>query len=83
MTTDIQARQTLIKTITQLVIESGGKKWANVKPNDPLLSGQTGFDSFGLMEFVLRLEDSFDMTIPDEDLDQAGQSLSRKLPAPR
>jgi acyl carrier protein len=42
-----------------------------VKPDDELFSGRTGFDSFSLMELVLRLEDTFDLSIPDEDLDLA------------
>jgi acyl carrier protein len=37
---------------------------------DELLYGtDTGFDSIALMEFILRLEDEFGISIPDEDLD--------------
>jgi FkbH-like protein len=37
--------------------------------DEPLLSSEAGFDSFALLEFVLRLEDAFSISIPDEDLD--------------
>jgi acyl carrier protein len=37
--------------------------------DDPLYRTEAGFDSFSLLEFVLRLEDEFGMAIPDEDLD--------------
>lgn len=53
----------------QLVVSTLGKKSGSVKPDDALLSSQAGFDSFSLMELVLRLEDTFGLSIPDEDLD--------------
>lgn len=38
--------------------------------NDELLFGTaSGFDSTGLLEFILTLEEYFDIVIPDEDLD--------------
>jgi len=46
-----------------------GKKPGSVKPNDPLFSSQAGFDSISLIELVLRIEDTFDLSISDEDLD--------------
>lgn len=37
--------------------------------NESLYGTQSGFDSFALMEFILRLEEEFGITIPDQDLD--------------
>ena len=37
--------------------------------DEPLYGTETGFDSFSLLEFILRLEDEFGIAIPDEDLD--------------
>ena len=61
--------QALADTVMDLVISTLGKKSASLKPDDPILSGQANFDSFSLMEFVLRLEEAFGINIPDEDLD--------------
>ncbi len=56
-------------TISRLIASTLGKELGSVKPDDPLFSSQAGFDSFSLMELVLRIEDTFDLSIPDEDLD--------------
>ena len=61
--------QVLEDTVTCLVMSTLGKKPGSVRPDASLLSSQTGFDSFSLMELVLRLEDTFGINIPDEDLD--------------
>jgi acyl carrier protein len=55
--------------VTRLVVETQVAREANIQPDDPLLSGSDRFDSFALMELVLRLEDTFDIRIPDQDLD--------------
>lgn len=55
--------------ILALVADTLNRKPGKIKPDDPLLPGHDGFDSFSLMEFVLRLEDTFGLNIPDEDLD--------------
>jgi acyl carrier protein len=56
-------------TVVRLVASTLGKKPGSVGPDDPLFSSKTGFDSFSLMELVLLLEDAFDLSIPDDDLD--------------
>lgn len=56
-------------TILQLAAVTLGIKLGKINPEAPLFSSQQGFDSFGLTEFVLRLEDTFGLNIPDEDLD--------------
>ena len=61
--------QAVKDTVMDLAMSTLGKKLARFKPDDPLFSGQTGFDSFSLMEFVLCLEEAFGIKIPDEDLD--------------
>lgn len=61
--------QELENTIIQLVASTLGHKPRQFKSTTPLLSSQIDFDSFALMELILRLEDTFGLTIPDEDLD--------------
>jgi acyl carrier protein len=56
-------------TVAGLVASTLGKKPGSVRSDDPLFSSQAGFDSFSLLELVLRLEDTFAISIPDEDLD--------------
>jgi acyl carrier protein len=56
-------------TVARLVASTLGKKPGRVRPDDPLFSSQAGFDSFSLMELVLLIEDTFELSIPDEDLD--------------
>lgn len=65
----LSSPQKLEDVVIDLVTRTLGKKSDSVKPEDPLFSTQTGFDSFSLMEFVLRLEDTFGISIPDEHLD--------------
>jgi acyl carrier protein len=55
--------------VTRLVVQAQVAHDVNIQPDDPLLSGNDRFDSFALMELVLRLEDTFDIHIPDQDLD--------------
>ena len=64
-----QTPEDLEEIIVNLVISTLGKPPGFIKANDPLFSSKIGFDSFSLMEFVLRLEDTFGLTIPDQDLD--------------
>jgi acyl carrier protein len=42
---------------------------ARIDRDTALLASGNLFDSFGLLELVLRLEDAFELSIPDEDLD--------------
>jgi acyl carrier protein len=56
-------------TVSRLVASTLGKKPGSVRPDGPLFSSQAGFDSFSLMELVLLLEDTFELSIPDQDLD--------------
>lgn len=65
----VPSNEELMETAIYLIAITLGKKRAKIKPDTPLLSSQAGFDSVGLMEFVLRLEDTFGLSIPDEDLD--------------
>lgn len=65
----IPNKQNLTAMITQLIEATLKKKPSSINLDDPLFSGKDGFDSFSLMEFVLQLEETFDMSIPDEDLD--------------
>ena len=65
----IPSQQDLEDTISRLVTSTLLKKSGNLKSDDELLSGKEDFDSFALMELVLRLEETFRINIPDEDLD--------------
>lgn len=61
--------ENLVEVVTRLISLTSGEKRGKIKPDEPLFSTQAHFDSFALMEFVLRLEDTFGLSIPDEDLD--------------
>ena len=64
-----QADQSMENTIACLATLALGKKPGHIGLDDSLLYGQAGFDSISLMEFVLRLEGTFGISIPDADLD--------------
>ncbi len=66
---ELPSRQVLEETVARLVACTVGKKAGSIQPDTPLLSSQAGFDSYSLMELVLRLEDTLGFKIPDEDLD--------------
>ena len=55
--------------VLELAAISLGKDKKALGITEPLYSTQYGFDSFALMEFILRLEEEFKITIPDQDLD--------------
>lgn len=59
----------LTATVIQLLASTLGKKAGKIKADSPIFSSHGVFDSYGVMEFVLRLEDAFGFSIPDEDLD--------------
>ncbi len=61
--------QDLEETVMDLILSTLDRKSAGLKPDDPLFPSQARFDSFSLMEFMLRLEEAFGIHIPDEDLD--------------
>ncbi len=66
---NITQDQSLEKTVTQLIVSTLNRKPDAIKASDPLFSTQDGFDSFSLMEFVLQLEETYNLSIPDDDLD--------------
>ena len=61
--------QKLMDTVIHVVSTTLDQSRIRIKPSTRLLSGQKLFDSFRLMELILRLEDTFGIRIPDEDLD--------------
>lgn len=65
----VPSNEKLMEMVINLAAVTFDKKRAKIRPNTHLLSSQAGFDSVGLLEFVLRLEDTFGLSIPDEDLD--------------
>ena len=62
-------KENLMHTVTDLIATVLGQKRVKIKPTTSLLVGEKIFDSFGLVEFILRLEDTFGISIPDEDID--------------
>ena len=63
------ADQKLMETVIQVIATTLDRSRIRIKPSTRLLSGRKLFDSFRLMELILRLEDTFGLRIPDEDLD--------------
>ena len=61
--------ENLMETVINLIAVTLGEKRSQIKPDTPLFSAQARFDSIALLEFILRLEDSFKLSLPDEDLD--------------
>jgi acyl carrier protein len=55
--------------IIELASISLGRDLNTLAMDEPLYRTEAGFDSIALMEFILRLEDEFRISIPDEDLD--------------
>ncbi len=68
-TEQIPANEKLMRTVIDLIAVTVGNKRTKINPDTPLFSSQAAFDSVGLLEFVLRLEDAFGLSIPDADLD--------------
>ena len=59
----------LMEAVIDLIAVTLGEKRAKIKRDIPLLSAQDGFDSIALLELILRIEDTFELSLPDEDLD--------------
>ena len=57
-----------METVIDLIAITLGEKRTKIKSDTPLFSAQDGFDSIALLEFILRLEDTFKISLPDEDL---------------
>src|SRR6266571_8859184 len=62
--------QTIMATVIDLVAKAVGDRPARIGPETMLFSSLKTFDSFALLELVLRLESTFGLSIPDEDLDR-------------
>lgn len=61
--------QTVKGKVIELASLSLGRNSDSPGVDEPLYGTEAGFDSFSLLEFILRLEDEFGIAIPDEDLD--------------
>jgi len=64
-----ERRQIVQEKVIELASFSLGRDLGASAMDQLLYGTDTGFDSIALMEFVLRLEDEFGISIPDEDLD--------------
>lgn len=67
--TGSSAEDVLAARVVDLVAATLGKNLARQAPSELLLSGRHPLDSVALLELVLRLEEAFGISIPDEDLD--------------
>jgi acyl carrier protein len=61
--------QTVQEKVIELASISLGRGSDTLGVDEPLYGTEAGFDSIALLEFILRLEDEFGISIPDEDLD--------------
>jgi acyl carrier protein len=59
----------LMRTVINLVARTINDQRVRIEP-DTILFSSLPFDSYALLEFVLRLETTFGLSIPDEDLDR-------------
>jgi acyl carrier protein len=70
---DVTRLDECTRTVQEKVIElasiSLGRGSDAPSVDESLYGAEAGFDSFSLLEFILRLEDEFEIAIPDEDLD--------------
>ena len=64
------SHETLMRTVLDLVARTVDEKPTRIKPDTALFLSVERFDSFALLELVLRLESAFELSIPDEDLDR-------------
>ena len=64
------SREQILTVVIDLVVKSVDEERAHIGPDTPLFSSLGRFDSFALLELVLRLESTFGLSIPDEDLDR-------------
>jgi len=71
----------LMTTVLNLLSKVVDEKPSRIKPDTALFSALEMFDSFALMELVLRLEATFDLSIPDEDLDRDAFSSPQAIVA--
>jgi acyl carrier protein len=77
----VSACEELMSTVLGLVARTIGDKRARIEPDTALFSSVEMFDSFALLELVLRLESTFELTIPDDDLDRDAFSSPRAIAA--
>ena len=61
--------EALTDTVLDLVATTVDVRRDQIRPDTPLFSSVERFDSFALLELVIRLERTFDLSIPDDDLD--------------
>jgi acyl carrier protein len=61
--------QTVQEKVIELASISLGRGSDAPGVDEPLYGTEVGFDSFSLLEFILRLEEEFGIAVPDEDLD--------------
>lgn len=65
----LDVTQAVQQKIIELASISLGRDLKISDVDEPLQSTKIGFDSIALMEFILHLEQEFEINIPDEDLD--------------
>ena len=68
-------RQYLIQTLSDCLQETLRLKHVHIEPDDNLME-KLGLDSMGAVEFVIKLEEQFDISIDDEEV-QTMNTLNR------
>lgn len=72
-------REGLLGVVIDLVVKTLDDRRVTIGPETALFSSVKRFDSFKLLELVLRLEKTFGLSIPDEDLDRDTFSSPRAI----
>ena len=72
-------RADLLGAVIELVVKTLDNGRVTIGPETALFSSVEKFDSFMLLELVLRLEKTFGLSIPDEDLDREVFSSPRAI----
>lgn len=67
---DLISRDELVAKILGVVVQTLDVGRGPVGPDTALFYSGARFDSFAVLQLVLRLEQTFGISIPDEDLDR-------------
>ena len=77
--TQPRGRHEVMDSVLDLVARTVDANRVRIMPDTSLLSSAERFDSFALLELVVRLEGAFNLSIPDEDLDSETFSSPRAI----
>jgi acyl carrier protein len=72
-------QEALLAMVIEEIAKTLDDRRLAIGPDTALFSSVKRFDSFMLLELVLRLERTFGLSIPDEDLDRDAFSSPRSI----